>query len=194
MGRLGRDACRQELLELRRTAEATALVGHMILWGFALLKLPHLPERVPTHFGITGQADAWSSETTLSWLSTPMMAAGMALGILFLTQFLARRPDMVNVPGKGRLEGLPSRYRGPVSEAVREMMALLQVELIVIFLFVQQATWASAIGENAEAWTMGVMLTAVMSSPILLVVIMTRFPASIEKAWKRARAEGIQEP
>lgn len=179
---------------MRRVAEASALVGHLILWGFALLKLGQLPERIPTHFGISGQADAWSSETAMSWLMIPLMATGIAVAVLFLTSFLARRPDMVNVPGKGRLEGLPSRYRGPVAEAVREMMALLQVEMIVIFLFVQQATWASAIGEDPEVWTLAVMMTAIMSSPVLLVVIMTRFPAAIERAWKRARAEGVQEP
>lgn len=179
---------------MRRLAEGIALAGHALLWILSLRVLGDLPERIPTHFGINGQADAWSEGSTLSWLMAPMMATGIAVSILLLTLYLQKRPHLVNAPGKVRLQDLPERYRGPAMEAVREMMALLQVEMILIFGLVQRATWASAVGESNDVWMMGVLLTAVLSSPILLVVIMTRFPAAVEAGWKKARAEGVQEP
>lgn len=177
---------------MRRLAEGIAMAGHALLWIFSLRALPNLPARIPVHFDLSGQADRWS-EGALAWLSMPMFATGMAIALLLLTFFLQKRPDMVNVPGKARVQKLPPRFRGPVSEAVREMMALVQVEMIVIFCLVQRGIWAGAMGEPAEVWTTAVMFTAIMSSPVLLVVIMTRFPAAVEAGWKKARAEGIQE-
>lgn len=41
--------------------------------AFAFWALPHLPERVPTHWGIDGQPDDWSSPASAAFLMPGMM-------------------------------------------------------------------------------------------------------------------------
>jgi uncharacterized membrane protein len=49
----------------------------VVLVGAALWAWPRLPERIPTHFGLDGQADAWSETTLVSWFLVP--ASGLLL-------------------------------------------------------------------------------------------------------------------
>lgn len=77
----------------------------VLMWVIALLPavlvflaMPHLPERVPIHWGLSGEADSWGSPATL-WL---LAAAGPLMAALF--QFLPRLdPKRENY---GKFQGL----------------------------------------------------------------------------------------
>lgn len=44
-----------------------------------------LPDQIPTHWGVTGQADQWGDKTWAAW-----MMPGMGLIFLFMFPFLAK--------------------------------------------------------------------------------------------------------
>lgn len=84
-----------------KSKKAIALMWLFSLLPFVLVAVawPHLPEQVPTHWGLNGQVDAYSSPVTL-WLLcgiSPLLSLGM--------QFLPRLD-----PKRGNYEKFQSYY------------------------------------------------------------------------------------
>jgi len=82
-----------------------ALVIFLLLFGSCLAHAIHyhpmLPAQVASHFGPSGQADAWSGKT--AFIAIYLVAAGMN-GLLFLAigYGIAAIPDsLINLPNKG---------------------------------------------------------------------------------------------
>ena len=49
------------------------LLGALAITAWILVTYPGLPETIPTHFDITGTADAWGSKTSILVLGGVMM-------------------------------------------------------------------------------------------------------------------------
>ncbi len=78
---------------------------------------PLLPEQVPTHFGLTGTPDAWSTKGIWSVFALPLVGAAVWLSMFLLNYFFIIRPDdpgrYINLPkqhkerlGREKLEGI----------------------------------------------------------------------------------------
>ena len=118
-------------LEWLNLGAATALVVmSLVLW-------PDVPERIPTHFGIDGRPDAWSERSFLAWMAMPMIAAVSAFGFRWFGGWIARNPKGMNFPGIEKVRRMPERFREPVADASRELMAVLGTELTLIFGLIQ---------------------------------------------------------
>lgn len=63
---------------MRKMLPAFLVTAAML--AFSLWALPHLPERVPTHWGINGQPDDWSSPAFAAFLMPGMM---LLMSLLF---------------------------------------------------------------------------------------------------------------
>lgn len=61
-------------------ALAVAVVLGVVAFVHASIHYPSLPERIPTHFGATGQPDAWSKKSAATVFLMPVTA--LALGIV----------------------------------------------------------------------------------------------------------------
>jgi len=59
-------------------------IGAVLLsWGFSVWAYPSLPERVATHWGLSGSADGWSSKAMLvSVFPVAILALGLLLKVL----------------------------------------------------------------------------------------------------------------
>lgn len=95
------------------------------MWLLALLPLvllalawPYLPERVPTHWGLDGQVDAYSSPAKLWWLC----AIGPLTALLF--QFLPRLD-----PKRGNYERFRGKYEGAALLVQLLMVVMMAVTL-----------------------------------------------------------------
>ncbi|MEL7566816.1 MAG: DUF1648 domain-containing protein [Dehalobacterium sp.] len=69
-GKTLREKSNRPVIDLPRTFwdwffDAASLAGLSLIAGFLLRFWPVLPETIPTHFGFSGQPDAWGSKTTL---------------------------------------------------------------------------------------------------------------------------------
>ena len=58
--------------------------------AFSIWAAPQLPERVATHWGVSGQPDGWSSKSTLLYMM-PLIAVGLALFMMVLPKIDPRR-------------------------------------------------------------------------------------------------------
>ena len=114
---------------MRKTLELIVLgaLGLLVWISYQAIYGPDpLPERIPTHFNSSGQANGWGPPSSL-WL-LPMVAVGLDLLISVVALFPAAfnfpvRATAVNRP---RLEAL-----------TLQMIAWLKVELTCLFLYIQ---------------------------------------------------------
>lgn len=118
---------------LRWVSVATPFVASAVL----LLAYPSLPEVVPTHFGVTGEADAWGPR----WSVLVMVAVWLllAVGIAVLSRF----PRVFNYPVPVTEENAQPLYR----EAER-MLVWLAASMSLVF----GAISAAVLGADATVF------------------------------------------
>jgi uncharacterized membrane protein len=154
----------------------------VVLVGAAIWAWPRLPDEIPTHFGLDGQADAWSPTTLFSWFLVPISALILMALIGWLRRLIPRKPRWVNLPDKTKLEDLPEVARRPVVEALSGLLAMVQTEVLVIFGLIQMGSYRAAHGQESQGLIILVLLIAILSSPVLLIVFFLTFQSAMEKA------------
>ncbi|MGD0628173.1 MAG: DUF1648 domain-containing protein [Terracidiphilus sp.] len=114
---------------MRKTLEVIgiALLALLAWITWSALNGPNpLPQRIPTHFNASGEAEAWGSPSTL-WL-LPIVAAIVFLLISVVALF----PRSFNLPVRA------TAVNRPRLEALTiQMMAWVKVELAGLFLYIQ---------------------------------------------------------
>jgi uncharacterized membrane protein len=115
---------------MRKTIEALALfllgyLGWITCW--ALNGRDHLPERIPTHFDISGRPNAWGSPAIL-WI---LPVVGASLYLLFTA--LARiQPGTFKLPVRVNKVNLPF-----IQKKTSEMAAMIKTEIMCLFVYIQ---------------------------------------------------------
>ncbi|GAB6168029.1 hypothetical protein JCM1393_04890 [Clostridium carnis] len=100
-----------------------ALIGN---WMYILLVWNKVPDIVPTHFGFSGEADAWGSKTSLIYM--PIIVTIMYL--IFIP--LSRIPQYYNYVVEITKENKDRQY----SNAVMLILIML-LEIIGLFIYMQ---------------------------------------------------------
>jgi uncharacterized membrane protein len=157
------------------------------LVGFALWAWPRLPDRIPTHFGLDGTADAWSPRSPGSWFGLPAIALLLMAGMGCVRWLLPRKPGWVNLPDRTRLDSLPEAARRPVNEMLSGFLSLLQCQLLVIFALIQLSTYRAALGLSSQGIMVLVLLLAILPSPFFLVWFFLRLQKVLAGARKLAQ-------
>jgi uncharacterized membrane protein len=102
----------------------------VLLWNtYQAIYGPHaLPDSIPTHFDILGNANGWGKPTML--LLPPLVTAILYLVLTVVAHYpaLFNYPVAVNTSNRIRLESL-----------AMELFAVLKLEVVYSFVFVQQA-------------------------------------------------------
>ena len=114
---------------MRKFVEAVTLLfllANLAITGDALVGPHALPSRIPTHFAITGEANAWGSPRML--LLLPLFS----LALYTLMTLLSRRPASFNYPAPVTAQNRNRLYRMSV-----EMLAWLKAEVVALFALIQ---------------------------------------------------------
>lgn len=111
----------------------------VINWLIVLRVYGSLPDTIPTHFNLAGEADGFGSSLTLFLIPviSTVSLAGMSI--------LARFPEIYNYPVKITPENAFSQY----TAAVR-LVRWLKVSLALVFLLISVGTTASATGGSGS--------------------------------------------
>jgi len=115
---------------MRKTIEGLALMvlGYLCWITYWALNGPdRLPDRVPTHFDITGHPNGWGSPGIL-WL-LPAVAAGLYLLFTVLASIQLRT---FNLPVQVTEINLPF-----IQQKTSEMVALIKAEMMCLFVYIQ---------------------------------------------------------
>lgn len=154
---------------MRKALDIVSLIGLGILaWVTVdVLAGPHrLPGRIPTHFGLSGQPDAWGTPWLLLFL--PIAACLLYL----LMTLVAHYPGSFNYPVRvtaGNIDRL--------QKLALQMIAWLKTEVVWLFACIQVlAVHAARTGHSCglSSWLMPAALGVVFGTIIGYVVAMRR--------------------
>ncbi|ACZ37661.1 DUF1648 domain-containing protein [Sphaerobacter thermophilus] len=132
--------------------ELLALIGIIVTVAILLYAWPDLPDRVPTHFGVTGEPDSWGSKTSV--LFPPLVMMALYAGLTILNRF----PHIFNYPRVITEENAPRQYR-----LARTLMTWLKAELVWLFAFLEWSIVRTAQGESTGI--------GVVFLPVMLIVL-----------------------
>jgi len=123
---------------MRRILDIVALIALVTVWvvtANAIFGHHPLPLRVPTHFNLAGNADAWGSPQVL-WLLP-------CIGILLygLMVLVSRFPGAFNYPVR-----VTPANRAALQHLALLMIAWLKAEVMCLFVFIQYVTIKAATG------------------------------------------------
>jgi len=116
---------------LEKGLETLSLILICLMWMYLSMSYSSLHGQIPTHFGFSGQADAWGEKSALFVLP----AIGALLYVLFTV--LARYPHLFNYPKEVTEANAPFLYRKS-----REMLAWLKMEELALFSYIEWNTIA----------------------------------------------------
>ena len=159
---------------MRKTLEAVGLGLLAVLYWitYTALRGPErLPDRIPTHFDISGQPNAWGSPEVL-WL-LPAIGSGL---YLLMTALAAIRFRRFNLPVTVTETNLPF-----IQEQTGLMVTWIKVELLCLFLYLQRTIIQGA-------WT-GVFRLSPFIIPIFLAVVFGTVGWSLAKILRGAQRE-----
>ena len=134
--------------KVTRVLRVLTLIGVGMTSVYVILTYNSLPERVPTHFGFTGEADAWGPKSSI-WLLLGInivMVVGLAL--------LSRRPRWFNYPANITEENAQRMYR----EGER-MLVWLNLVLLLVFIGALQSIY----GVDSPWLVVGLILMPVVT-------------------------------
>jgi hypothetical protein len=118
------------------------------------------------------------------------MATVLTLGMGVLVRWSVARPERLSLPGRERLAGLPAAYLGPVRQAVRQITGWATLETVALLALIQWGTVRGAAGADTRVVIGLVFVLALVGSPFLIGLALTRSQRAIDEALRRAEADG----
>jgi uncharacterized membrane protein len=112
-------------LELSTADKILEVIGWLLIisfWGFTITSYANLPDIIPTHYNVAGQADGFGGKATI--LTLPLIATALFVGMTILNKF----PHIFNYPTNITQDNALRQY----TNATR-MIRYLKLIIIVIF-------------------------------------------------------------
>jgi uncharacterized membrane protein len=126
-------------LELSPTDQFLEIAGWFaltLLVGLALVTFFQLPDTIPTHFNVKGEADSYGSKASIFTL--PLIGTVMFIGLTILNRY----PHVFNYPTEITAENAPRQY----ANATR-MIRYLKLAVVLLFAFLVFKTSSVATGK-----------------------------------------------
>ena len=137
-------------------------------WLMCALLYPRLPARIPRHFNIQGQPDAWTDNPAAFWFLLPLVGTVLVL-LMFGAGALSRRvPHLWNVPEKRTFLTLSADQREPIVRRLLSVIDLAALYTLLILVVVQSAMFRVAV---AGSGSFGVMFHIVLWGGLVVLMI-----------------------
>ena len=128
-----------------------------------------LPGKIPTHFGLSGQADGWGNKVAI-WL-LPVMYMIM----LVTTQLIQCFPQYINIPAFVREED-----KGKAIALASELVAviILQIGFLFSYIVYNMITTAQGAHSGLGSWFIGLVVLSTLVPIVLYLVRMKNLSKS----------------
>lgn len=165
-----------------------------VLWIRAVMWFDRLPGRIPVHFNGSGVPDRLVEKTWLAWLTLPIIATALSLGIVLTTgplmSYLARhKPGLINMPDQERWMRLNPDARSRALGSLADAMKFECVVIVGLFIWILESSARVAVGQwtNAAIWP-------VFFVPIATIIIVPWALIGIRKSVDRELAHADAMP
>lgn len=153
-------------------AVATLLIAALV--GTSIAVFDRLPETIPVHFTMAGEADRFETKTLLAWLDLPLVGLGIVVLMVVLAWLLPRFPNAINVPGPQRFSELPPAAQRRIVELLRMMLGYAALMPAALFSLLQLARWRVAHGVPSEWLVISALLGTIVIMPIPALVLLVK--------------------
>ncbi|MGB9920832.1 MAG: DUF1648 domain-containing protein [Moorellales bacterium] len=130
-----------------------------------------MPQRIPTHFGASGQPDAWADKSWASVLTLPLILAGVYAGLTGLAGYMAGVKDpkkLINVSPKQLEKITPERAEAIRRTVIRFLMGEKSL-LVAMLSYLSYAETMTALGRWAGlGWVAWLFVAALVGSSAFL--------------------------
>ncbi|HYW11048.1 MAG TPA: DUF1648 domain-containing protein [Longimicrobium sp.] len=152
---------------------------------------PHLPERIPVHFGFSGQPDAWAGRSIASWFLLPAITAALALMMHAMAAAGASSPHLWNLPEKRRFLALPRTEQAPIIARMQRFIALIAVVATLLLGAIQAGIYRASTGnsQGLPAWVLGWIFASVLVIGIAAYRLNSEVGSMVREAHGRAIAQ-----
>jgi uncharacterized membrane protein len=135
---------------MKALREGIALCALLFTVATAALRYGSLPQRIPTHWGISGAVNGWGDKSSL-W---SMVAVGcIVYAALSAARFVPERAISIPVSPEQRAEAIPIAL---------EMIAWMKAELVCLFAFNVQAMISVAEGRATRMFPWALPLSLIV--------------------------------
>ncbi len=144
-----------------RALEVVSAVGALFTLGITLWAMPHMPDRVATHFDFFGRPDGWGPKEVL-WV-----LPGSLLLLYVVLTIVCRFPHTFNYPVSITTENAERQYALAISA-----MRWLKAEFVVLLSYGAWATIQVALGQATDigAWFVPVTLAVMLPTVAALLI------------------------
>lgn len=159
-------------------AAALALVS----WLIAIIYWDRLPQVMPVHFGIDGQADGWADKSLFYAFLIPTVQTIM----LGLFVFLYYKPQYSNIPTTMWLMALDKKQQDHAFGLIRKMHVGVAIWIGLLFTYLTYGMNASAVN-NSLGLSPGVMMSLIGLMLLWLVYWTIKIYAATKEAIRLAK-------
>ncbi|HPF31004.1 MAG TPA: DUF1648 domain-containing protein [Candidatus Saccharibacteria bacterium] len=133
-----------------------AVLLAIISWIIAIFYWDSLPDIIPIHFGISGQADGWANKSVFQVFMVPFIQLLMTVGFIFIYY----KPQYSDMPTTMWLITLEKKHQDHAFKLIRIMIAGMSVWIGIMFTYLTYAMNQSAIKPEYD-----------LSTPIMMSII-----------------------
>ncbi len=156
---------------------AILVAGSLLAWG-------SLPEKIPTHFGISGKPDSWDEKSFWSWFLMPIIALATTILFTWLSRWTLRRPDVINLPNKERLLRLTLDRQRQVVIKMNGIMGWMSVGLNLLFCMIQYSVYRTANGSDEQTLVLAVIISSIVLLPMISLWMIVAVQSRIDTLYK----------
>ncbi|MFA5197411.1 MAG: DUF1648 domain-containing protein [Patescibacteria group bacterium] len=137
-----------------------AILLTIISWVVAVWYWGKLPQTIPTHFGLSGQADSYSQKSI--WY-TFLIPALQSIMLAFFV-FLYKKPQYSDMPTTLLLMAMEEEKREHAFDLIRTMLLMVALFIGILFTYITYGMNASALNNDLglSPWIMGGVLIAML--------------------------------
>lgn len=151
---------------------------------------PRLPERIPMHFGVSGQADAWAGRSIASWFLLPAVTAALALMMYALSAAGASNPHLWNLPDKRLFLALSRAEQAPIIARMQRFIAMISIVVTLLLGAIQAGIYrtSTAATNTLPVWTLGWIFASLLVIGIAAYRLNRELEGMVREAHARATA------
>ena len=148
---------------LEVAVEIGSLIGLLAVFGILVMIWSDIPNRIPQHFGFTGQPDAWGDKETLFFL--PVVS-----GLLYLLlSIVSKYPHVFNYPVE-----ITEKNAGEQYLLARLLLGWLKLVIVWQLAFIQYKTVMVALGK-VEGLGLSILVFVAITFIIIFIYIYRSF-------------------
>lgn len=157
----------------------------LLLWLISATAYDGLPERIPVHFGFSGQPDAWAPKSFQTFFLLPLVNTLLIVLLVWIRSY----PRLYNFPQKTEVKSWPEEKRQPVYDFLGIMTLAIALVVNIVFFVIQTMIIEAAKTAYLPPSRMWLILGVVLTLVPLMIYMMAKVN-KIVQAIKKTLPDG----